>query len=66
MSFIAFILLGSVGIALITGYMMPILVLGTTTGAVIMRAALPVAWGTAIIIMILMRIRGTQNVPGQQ
>lgn len=63
MQLIAFILLGSVGIALINGYMMPILVTGTTTGDTIMKGALPVAWGVAIIVLILMSIRGTPNIP---
>lgn len=58
MQFAAFILLGSVGIALINGYMLPMLVTGTTTGDTIMKAALPVAWGVAVIIAILMQIRG--------
>ena len=63
MSFIAFILLGSVGIALINGYLMPVLVTGTSSGDIVMRAALPVGWGVAIIVAILMRIRGKPNLP---
>lgn len=58
MQFIAFILLGSVGIALITGYLMPVLVTGTSSGDIIMRASLPLGWGVAIIVAILMKIRG--------
>lgn len=57
MQFIAFLLLGSVGIALISGYMIPQLVTGTTTGDIIMKAALPVGWATAIIVAILMQLR---------
>ncbi len=59
MQFLAFLLLGSVGIAIINGYMLPILITGTTTGDTIMKAALPVAWGAAVIIAILMKIRGS-------
>jgi len=63
--FLAFILLGSVGIALINGYMLPFLVTGTTTGDTIMKAALPVSWGVAIIISILMKIRGGAKPQGE-
>lgn len=65
MQFIGFILLGSVGIAMINGYMLPVLITGTTSGDTIMKAALPVAWGAAVIIAILMKIRGGGKPPGE-
>ena len=61
MQFIAYLLLGSIGIALANGYLIPILVTGTSSGDTIMRGALPVGWGVAIIIAILMKIKGRRN-----
>lgn len=58
MQFIAFLLLGSLGIAIINGYMLPMLIMGTTTGDTIMKSALPVAWGVAVIVAVFMQIRG--------
>ena len=59
LEFIAFILLGSVGVAVINGYILPLLITGTSTADVIMRAILPIGWGVAIIVAILMKIHGS-------